>query len=165
MYSYLGTRHRPQPTSCNRFKDSFLAPQFKKNKMAGFADFFARVTTNTRNGEAIATANVGDIAPGAGLSYLSPYLEPTMNAAQKENEMIQTVASNMAVPLARMMTSGNAKVAKVEKVAKEEISAAEREQANIAIYNNFEEQLEASRKADEEFCKKIADELKAKRKL
>ena len=131
--------------------------------MAGFAGFVAKWIPNARNGEAVATAaKAGEISPGASLSYLAP----TMKAAQKENEMIQTVSSaSMAVPLARMMTSGNAKVAKVEKVAKEEISAAEREQANIAIYNNFEEQLEASRKADEEFCKKIADELKAKRKL
>ena len=130
--------------------------------MAGFAGFVAKWIPNARNGEAVATAaKAGEISPGASLSYLAP----TMKAAQKENEMIQTVSQSMAVPLARMMTSGNAKVAKVEKVAKEEISAAEREQANIAIYNNFEEQLEASRKADEEFCKKIADELKAKRKL
>ena len=70
--------------------------------------------------------------------------------------------NSMAVPLGRMMTSGNRKKVAEEE---EERSAAEREQANIAIYNNFEERLEASRKADEEFCKKIADELRHKIKL
>ena len=56
------------------------------------------------------------------------------------------------------MTSGNR-----ENVAAVQMSAEEREHAHTVIYNKFQEHVEASRRADEEFCKKIADELRAHR--
>ena len=84
-----------------------------------------------------------------------------MKAAQKEKEITKTVGS-MAVPPRRMMTSGNR-----ENVAEVQMSAGEieRRNAHTVIYNKFQEHVEASRRADEEFCKKIANELRAHRVL
>ena len=59
-----------------------------------------------------------------------------MNVAAKENEMIQTVGS-MAVPHDRM----------------------------FGTHHRHQQLVEASQGADEEFCRKIADELRAKRKF
>ena len=87
---------------------------------------------------AVATVKGEEISPGAAL-ILSSILSspaPTMNVAAKENEMIQTVGS-MAVPHDRM----------------------------FGTHHRHQQLVEASQGADEEFCRKIADELRAKRKF
>ena len=87
---------------------------------------------------AVATVKGEEISPGAAL-ILSSILSspaPTMNVAAKENEMIQTVGS-MAFPHERM----------------------------FGTHHLHQQLVEASKGADEEFCRKIADELRAKRKF
>jgi len=90
---------------------------------------------------AVATVKAEEISPGAQKILTDIFAgaalsspAPTMNVAAKENEMIQTVGS-MAVPQERM----------------------------FGTLHLHQQLVEASKGADEEFCRKIADEPREKR--